>query len=334
MAGFSKCPPLKGFSILLDAYPQANASMMLLGGGTVGEQNVLNFCTQQSPKTVVGYISQELSNAQGIQPLILANYCIKVSQHNQNLPDNLYLLCGDGNLEPMASAIMGYANMNPIVPGDDPWVRVHQIIRKFIDAFVVDRQEKGKNVSVFIDTNPAFGVYTELALIAADNIICPVNADDSSRTATNAMMILLHGSNPPHPVYGSWSFAAKVQQHALQLPQIRLIVGNRFTQYDGAATAYKAMSDATAQQLYVIFQNNNAYFTPCAQPISNVYEFRDEYSVFLRDFNTAGVVAAHEGTLLSRMRSGIHQVYNENVTIDARRINDCLNAIDDVLRKI
>lgn len=321
--------------LVIDMCPQANVSMMLLGGGEAGEQQVLSYCTQQTPTTVVGYISQELSNAQGTVPLDTANYYINVNQHNGNMPNNLYLLCGDGNLEPIASAIFGYSNMPPIVPGDVPWVRVHNIIRKFISSFANEREmASNRNITVFIDTNPAFGVYTELAIVAADYLICPVNADDSSRTATTAMMILLHGSNPPHPVYGSWTFAAKARQYSIPLPKIHLIVGNRFTQYSGAATAFKAMSDATAQQLYGIYQQNPMFFTPSSRQINNVRDFRDEYSVSLRDFNTSGVVAAHEGNLLSHMNSGTHNVYGQSVTLDARRINDCLQAVNDVIDKL
>ena len=33
-------------------------------------------------------------------------------------------------------------------------------------------------LTVFIDTNPAFSVYTECAVAAADRLIIPVNADD------------------------------------------------------------------------------------------------------------------------------------------------------------
>ena len=320
--------------LVIDMCPQANVSMMLLGGGSTGEQTVLSYCTQQTPTTVVGYISQELTNAQGTVSLIPSNYYIRVNRHNNNMPNNLYLLCGDGNLEPIASAIFGYSNMPPIVPGDEPWVRVHNIIRKFIGLFAAERENVNRNITVFIDTNPAFGVYTELAIAAADELICPVNADDSSRTATNAMMILLHGSNPPHPVYGSWTFAAKAHQYNIPLPKIHLIVGNRFTQYSGAATAFKAMSDATAQQLYGIYQQNPHYFTPSTRQINSVRDFRDEYSVSLRDFNTSGVVAAHEGNLLSRMNSGAHNVYGQSVTLDVRRINDCLQAVNEVINKL
>ena len=320
--------------LVIDMCPQANASMMLLGGGTVGEGNVLSLCTQQTPKTVVGYITEVISNGQGAAIPNPATFYSHVQQSNNRLPSNLFLLCGDGNLEPIAPAIVNYANMPPITAGNQPWLWIHNIIKDFINSFAKEREKEGRDVVVFIDTNPSFGVYTELAIVAAEKIICPVNADDSSRTATNAMTILLHGSNPPHPVYGSWTFAAKAQQNGIQIPLIHLIVGNRFTQYDGAAAAYRAMSDATADQLYTIFQHHPHYFTQPTGHINSVGDFRDEYSVYLRDFNTSGVVAAHEGDLLSNIRSGVHRVHNEDVNLDNRRLNECLQAIDVVLSKL
>lgn len=320
--------------LVIDMCPQANVSMMLLGGGTAGESHVLNFCTQQTPKTVVGYVSQILSNGQGAQIPAPSSFYVQVSQFNRNMPDNLFLLCGDGNLEPIAPAIVAYANMQPIVQGNLPWVWVHNIIREYINSFSVACEENHRDVTIFIDTNPAFGVYTELAIVAADKLICPVNADDSSRTAAKAMTILLHGSNPPHPVYGSWTFASKANQYNIPIPRIHLIVGNRFTQYGGAATAFTAMSDATAEQLYSIYCQSPQYFTTPMNQINSVRDFRNEFSVSLRDFNTSGVVTAHEGNLLSKMTSGIHPVYNEDVTLDNRRISDCLQAVDEVIVKL
>lgn len=320
--------------VVIDMCPQANSSMMLLGGGTSGENNVLQHCTLQTPKTVVGYITSILSSGAGATRPDPNSFTINVSQINNNLPHNLYLLCGDGNLEPIAPAIAGYANMPAIVPNSQPWVWVHSIIREFINDIVANRQQQERNISVFIDTNPAFGVYTELAIAAADRLICPVNADDSSRTAASAMAILLHGSNPQHPVYGQWTFASKATTYHMAVPAIHLMVGNRFTQYDGAATAYRAMSNATAQQMYNLYQNHQNYFTASNSPIGSLDEFRKHYSVFLRDFNTSGVVAAHTGALLSQMRGGQYQVYGVNVTLDTRRISECLAAIDEVIAKL
>lgn len=320
--------------LVIDMCPQANSSMMLLGGGTQGEQNVLNNCTASTPSTVVGYITNVLAGGPGASRPTPQQFITDVHSRNQNMPTNLHLLCGDGNLEIIASQISWYANGQPIMQGHNPWAWVHNIISTFVNDYGSACAEVGKNVSVFIDTNPAFSVYTELAIVAASKLICPVNADDSSRTASTAMSILLHGSNPPHPIYGARTFASLTVQNAVNVPLIHLIVGNRFTQYDGAATAYKAMSDATADQMYLIYQQNPAYFSNPQGAISNVDDFRNEYSVYLRDFNTSGVVAAHTGNLLSQMKSGNYPVYGRDVQLDARRIQDCLDAIDAVIAKL
>ena len=320
--------------LVVDMCPQANSSMMLLGGGNVGESHVLDLCKEQVPKTVVGYISNVLASQQGVNFQNTLDFVIKVNDYNTIMPSNLFLLCGDGNLEPISSAIVSYANMQPISPHQQPWVWVHHILKEFINSFAADRADKEKHISVFIDTNPAFGVYTELAVLAAEKLICPVNADDSSRTAAAAMSILLHGSNPPHPIYGAFTFAVKAAQYGLAIPKFHLIIGNRFTQYSGAAAAYMAMSDATANQMYQIFSQHQDYFSISSCSINNVDDFRNAYSIYLRDFNTAGVVASHTGSLLSCMKGGTYTVYGRDVTLDSRRISDCQSAIDEVIHRL
>ena len=187
---------------------------------------------------------------------------------------------------------------------------------------------------VFIDTNPSFSIYTELAVSAAERLITPVNADDSSRVATNAMFILLHGQTPPHPVYGSWTFAAQAQRHGLPVPKIHVIVGNRLTQYEGAATAFRALSDATADTLYAAFQKHPDYFTSKKVKPKTIDEFRNTYSVALRDFNTAGVVSAHLGRPLSKMDQGYYSVHGMNVKVNADRVSECSQALNELVQFI
>ena len=320
--------------LVIDLCPQANSSMMLLGGGTIGEQNVINYCSQVTPQTVVGYLSTVITNGMRAQLPNPDNFAVQASTINANVTDNLYLLCGDGNLEPISPIISKRADDRPLtqIPNEHPWVWIHNIFRDYINNFVNHHNQR--DVMVFIDTNPAFGVYTELAIIAANKLICPVNADDSSRTAANAMTILLHGTNPPHPIYGSWTFAALAQQHNANIPQIHLTIGNRLTQYDGAATAFSALSDATAQTLYNIYQTNQAYFSPTQRAINSIQDFRDEYSIALRDFNTSGVVTSHLGQRLNQMTGGYYQVFGQRVQINRARVDECLTAIDAVIARL
>src|SRR3989344_4763818 len=303
--------------LVIDLCPQANSSMMLLGGGQNGESNVMAQCTLTTTRTVVGYLSTVITSGPGATLPDPNNFTIQVSTVNQNITDNLYLLCGDGNLEPISPAINNAANALPLTPTLQPWVWIHNIFREFINNFV--RHQDNRDVVVFIDTNPAFGIYTELAITAIDKLLCPVNADDSSRTASNAMTILLHGTNPPHPIYGSWTFAALAQKYHTNIPKIHLIIGNRLTQYVGAATAFNAMSEATAQTLYTIYNTNQDYFTQRPNAITNLTEFRNNYSISLRDFNTSGVVAAHLGQRLNQMTGNYYQVYGQSVQINRSR---------------
>ncbi|AVO36126.1 ParA family protein [Ottowia oryzae] len=317
---------------VIDLCPQANSSMMLLGGGTKGEQAVLDLCTAATPKTVVGYLSVVIAGGAGAQLPKPSNFMVKVHDHNSEMPDNLFLLSGDGNLEPMAPAISAAAAAPALTPSSQPWKWVHEIFLKFIENIGASSSEK--DWMVFIDTNPSFSIYTELAVSAAERLITPVNADDSSRVAANAMFILLHGQIPPHPIYGSWTYAAQAQKYKLRVPEIHVIVGNRLTQYEGAATAFEALSDATADTLFAAYQTHPSYFTPRTSKAKDVKSFRTNYSVPLRDFNTAGVVSAHLGKPLSKMHQQYYPVHGVNVKVNADKVKDCSDAVDSLIKFI
>ncbi len=314
--------------LVIDLCPQSNSSMMLLGGGLQGEANVLKQCTEPVPKTVVGYLSTVIAGGAGALLPHPFNFLTQVASLNNQLPANIFLLCGDGNLEPMSPAISAAASAQSLTPTMQPWMWIHTIFRKFIESITsVDNSEW----MVFIDTNPSFSIYTELAVSAADRLITPVNADDSSRVATNAMFILLHGQTPPHPIYGTWTFAAQAQRYGLPVPKIHVVVGNRLTQYDGAAAAFRALSNATADTLFHAFQTHPHYFVPRACLPTSVEEFRGKYSVALRDFNTAGVVSSHRGRPMSSMHQGYYPVHGMDIKVNSDRVAECLSALDYLL---
>ncbi len=148
------------------------------------------------------------------------------------------------------------------------------------------------------------------------------------------MFILLHGSQPAHPIYGSWTFAVRAAQAGSVIPQIHLIVGNRLTQYGGAATAFRALFYATADTLFAAFSQHPDYFTSRSAAVGTVQEFRDAYSQPLRDFNTAGVVAAHLGRMLSQMQQGYYSVHGQDVKVNSDKLTECRTAIDDILARI
>lgn len=313
--------------LVIDLCPQANSSMMLLGGGTKGEENIINFCKEATPHSVVGYLSTVITNGRGAQLPDPYEFISNVSDYNANAPKNLYLLCGDGNLEPMAPAINEAASAKALTPSAQPWKWIQEIIKNFVK----DVTNSEKEWLVLIDTNPSFSIYTQIAVSGAERLLTPINADDSSKTAASAMVALLHGTVPPHPIYGSWTYAKMAQDQGVDVPKIHLLIGNRLTQFKGSATAFKALSDATSSSLYEIYKEHPEYFVDVEEVIDSKEKFTEYYSKPLRDFNSAGVVCAHLGMLLSSMKQGYYDIYSEKAKVNAEKIKDCKDALDEIV---
>lgn len=70
------------------------------------------------------------------------------------------------------------------------------------------------------------------------------------------------------------------------------------TQYKSSAKAFLKMAEAAAKAAYEIFKKRPELFSRKAN-ISNFDDFNDKYCIELRDFNTLGVVCAHNGTPFS-----------------------------------
>ena len=135
---------------------------------------------QTATNSVVGYIDQRISAISGnvVEP---RQYQLQVSRYNTTMPQNLWLIPGDGNLELIAPAISYYANAQIPV---NAWENVHS----WITAPVESITGHNGDWTVFIDTNPSFSVYTELAMVAGTHLIVPFKADDSSRVATKSAL--------------------------------------------------------------------------------------------------------------------------------------------------
>ncbi len=306
--------------LVIDMCPQANVTLMLLGGGTQGEQNL--FALQTSGDTIAGYIDDRISVlTQGQRSG--KQFHRRVRQHNEHMPDNLWLVPGDGNLELLAPVINYYANAQ--VPAG-AWVSVHQWVKELTQGITSETEQW----VVFIDTNPSFSIYTELAIVAGNHLLVPFKADDSSRLAAKAMQALLHGASPPHPVYSQFAFATKAADNHVPIPLCHLFIGNQFTQYRGSASAFESMSEAVMQEMYRQYVQAPARYT-LRDSITSFDDFRSEYVYELRDFNSAGVVAAHQGRLMSQLRESRYEVHGTMVPLDRGKINECRDSVDQVV---
>ncbi|AUB42968.1 Cellulose biosynthesis protein BcsQ (plasmid) [Nostoc flagelliforme CCNUN1] len=314
--------------VVIDMCPQANVSMILLGGGKIGETNLQSLISQSIPKTVVGYITNSIL---GFDVSNLQNYIIKISDENKYLPENMYLLSGDGNLELIAPLLSERANAIPLSENDKPWEKIHSIIKSLTKKQI----NSPRPCTFFIDTNPSFSVYTQIAILAGEYLLVPINADDSSIFAITGLFNLIWGTEQKHPVYGKYTFASKANDFSIERPKISLLLGNRFTQKTGTAWAFKAVSNEAIKKMYEQYEKYPNRFIFSDTPINNQTDFESSFSFELRDFNSAGVVAANQGMPLSKMIESTYEVYDEKsiqVSLEQRKL--CRDKIDDLVKKL
>lgn len=314
--------------LVVDMCPQANCTMMLLGSGTKGEARLVELETMNPAPTIAGYIDDRINKLAGTSASHNSgSWVTQVSVENDQLPENLYLVAGDGNLELLAAPIAYYANAQ--FP-KGIWGSVHKWILELIESLA----EGPEKWTVFIDTNPSFSIYTELAMVGASKLLVPFNADDSSRHAVGAIFRLLYGAGKANPVYDRFTFRSQTSANGLTPPLCHLFIGNRFTQYDGAATAFSALSEAVTTELWSIYGSSPDHFTGRKSQPKTQNQFDRTYAVDVRDFNTAGVVAAHRGILLKNLHGGTYNVHGTSVHVKKVRVDECAESIEQVVKRL
>ena len=227
---------------------------------------------------------------------------------NNEIPPNVYLRCGDIHLETVARSLELKRSAN--LADDGAWVFITSSVRYFIEGHVNPGTlrftpgvacQPGDNRGwvVFIDTNPSFSVYTEIALLAAQRLIIPVNADDISREALKSLLHLVYGiAGAELPVDfklydNTQTFSYKARANLLRLPLIYLLIHNRATRYNcRSAEAFHQLVTSSFDALRCAFKSNSECFTP--KPLQPLLELQvNQYYVDLYDFHTAGTVALH-----------------------------------------
>lgn len=313
--------------LVIDMCPQANCTMMLLGSGTKGEQRLIELETQSPAPTIAGYLDERINVGAGTGGTSGTEWALQVSTENDELPANLYLVAGDGNLELLAAPLAYYANAQ--FP-TGAWGAVH----RWVSELVAQITKGDETWTVFVDTNPSFSIYTELAMIAGEKLLVPFNADDSSRHAVSAIFRLLYGAGKANPVYDKFTFRHQTAANNLSAPLCHLFIGNRFTQYKGSAAAFSALSEAVAEELWTVYQQSPQFFTSRSSPPKTKAAFEKRYAIDVRDFNTAGVVAAHRGVLLKNLAGGQYEVHGQEVNVKTVRVEECVKSINDVVKLI
>jgi len=304
--------------LVVDLCPQANLSELMLGGqSNGGSANLLQRHGMTPRCSIGGYFDARIPSPFSPPNFDAHSYITHVHDYNQTIPANIDLVCGDPLLELQAIAMNTLANID--LPGVNTWLGVIDWLRDFMAKL-----EQSYDIT-FIDTNPSFSMYTQIALSTADRVILPVMADDSSRRAIQNAFSLIYGVKLPSDIYEKYTFAKKLSDAKRDLPKMHLILKNRLTQYMGKASAFTAVLSGIDSDLKNLLKSFSHFFTFTDTPAG---------IVDVRDFSTTGVVAFARGCPFSKMQTGKLTISGHRVQVKPEYRDQALLAIDGIVAKL
>jgi cellulose biosynthesis protein BcsQ len=297
--------------LAIDMCPQANLSELMLGGLNYhGSEKLLERHGLVPRCSIGGYFQLRLPSPYAPPQFDAHDFITKPSIYNKALPENVDLVCGDPLLELQANAVNALANQ--IIPGTNVWISVIDWLSIFL------KQVQNEYDTAFIDCNPSFSFFTQIALATTDRIILPVMADDSSRRAIQNAFSLVYGLKLPSDIYTAYAFAAKLKDAKRPLPKVHLIAKNRITQYMGAASAYAAVLHAIESDVQQLLKT-----------VPDIFSFKKLADGFteIRDFQTTGVVAFAKGQPFSEVVVGKQSINGHRVQVKEDYLKNAIHSI-------
>lgn len=301
--------------LAVDVCPQANLSELMLGGlNNKGSEKLLGRHGLVPRCSLGGYFQLRLPSPYAPPRFDAHDFITKPTEYNGGIPKNIHLVCGDPLLELQANAVNTLANNN--IPGTNAWVGVIDWLKTFLE------QVEDEYDMVFMDCNPSFSFYTQIALAATDRIVLPVMADDSSRRAIQNAFSLIYGLKLPSDIYASHAFATKLKDAKRPLPKVHLVAKNRITQYMGSASAYAAVLDAIQNDVQTLMKTNPAIFS---------FQTSKQGYVEIRDFQTTGVVAFAKGLPFFELQAGKQTINGHRVQVKQDYLTNSINSIEKLV---
>ncbi len=302
--------------LAMDVCPQANLSELFLGGLTnEGSHNLLARQGEIPRATVGGYFQLRLPSPFSAPTFEREHFITKPATYNGSVPTNVDLLCGDPLLELQSNAISTLANTQ--IPATNTWIAVIDWLRDFLEPL------RERYDVAFVDANPSFSIYTQIALSTADRLVLPVMADDSSRRAIQNAFSLVYGLKLPSEIYTRYAFATKLAEAGRSLPKVHLIAKNRITQYMGPASAYAAVLRSIEEDIEKLIASQPGMFS---------FAKVKDGVVDIRDFQTTGVVAFARGCPFYLMPSGRLDVVGRRVSVKETYRRNCVKAMNELVK--
>ncbi len=300
--------------IVIDMCPQANVSEILLGGNGKGSEELAKLLSASPRRSIGGYFDQRISSPH-TKTGTEAGFLVHLKAINPHLSANMFLIAGDPSLELQTQAINQIAAQT--LPAH-AWANVHRWVVDMIAAITTQHP----NAVFFIDCNPSFSAYTELALLAANRMVIPCTADGSSARAIDNIGQLLFGVGVP-ATYSGVNFASRATNAGMGLPSIHVVPLNRSTQYDKRASkAFGGMYDEIKRRVEAL-----KLATPAVFSLPNGQQpFLD-----IPDAHAVSVVASHLGLPLAEITPKRYYIHGRKTKVNEEPLDRYKTAVAQLI---
>lgn len=308
--------------VVIDACPQSNVSEIILGGNGQGQENLNTY--RDANKTIAGYIKDRFGKSPLQRMGSESSYFVKASTVNTRMPDNLYLLPGDVDLD-ICSRLISHIGSSPV---KGAWKTSRSMMSDLIEAFELDKNISDRPKTFFIDCNPSFANYTELAVTSANRIIIPCTADAASIRGIKNLIKLIFGISIDKTEQDDMflDFHKEATTNAIPLPKLHLFIQNRSrTNESDAARAFKSHAEEIERISGELVKSHANLFTKddIQSRVMNV-----------KDGNTLAAIINHEGCPISHLLQKRYTIYGKATQANSKQINALKDDINAVVRSI
>jgi cellulose biosynthesis protein BcsQ len=293
---------------------------MLLGSIHKRESAIEKLLNAKPRRTVAGYLEARL-NSPFRQVDDVSLFVSRPHLTNSAIPKNLRLICGDNLLEILSEAMRQTSQL--AIPYD-AWKQVISWLRDLVVQLSNSSDDRASQF--FIDCNPSFAIYTQLALVAADYVVVPFTADDSSRRAVENVAALLYGvSTSDIAAYARISFSRRAKEEGISAPRLHTFVSNRQTLYEGKpSAAFRAANTQIKRTVDSIYAHNREIFANNKRKPSETF-------LEVPDYHSASIVASINGMPLHGLKAGPHQIEGQRIQINKAPLVNYRNALRQVV---
>jgi len=303
--------------LVIDMCPQANSTAFFLGGRT-GVQKAEKLMqldesveNEDEIKTIYGYIARVVDGKRDVDP---NKYLITpgIFVEGRKVPKNIQLLCGDRALDLAAPFLEQEAQRVSIMDKIDRFHHVHSVIREFIFKVTEDSDKW----VVFVDANPAFTIYTRIALCSANELLVACNANEFSTNAIKVITGLLSDYDGNKPPYNVDTFATLAKMHGLVLPKLRLVIANRFMiSEENTPLLYQEEQLRLAKNFIEVLRNSERDFLQKVRVSKGNYitgtsitdeQFATYCTCIVPMFHSAIAYSSYSGEPISTMNNGTY----------------------------